>query len=102
RYGHPCRSLQYFQPRRVGTTQHGFQQQQFRPDHHPGEYGAADAAGPQVVLVGDVMNRREFGKLAGTGMPVAALAEAVVSAQQAQAPAKSGVVAPTTSPKVKM
>ena len=31
------------------------------------------------------MNRREFVKLAGTGMPVAALAEAVVSAQQAQA-----------------
>jgi len=48
------------------------------------------------------MNRREFVKLAGTGMPVAALAEAVVSAQQAQAPATSGVVAPTTSPKVKM
>jgi mannonate dehydratase len=48
------------------------------------------------------MNRREFVKLAGAGMPVAALAEAVVSAQQAQAPAKSGIVAPTTSPKVKM
>ena len=48
------------------------------------------------------MNRREFVKLAGTGMPVAALAEAVVSAQQAQAPAQSGLVAPTTSPKVKM
>ncbi len=48
------------------------------------------------------MNRREFVKLAGAGMPVAALAEAVVSAQQAQAPAKSGIVAPTTSPKAKM
>src|SRR6266571_7925063 len=48
------------------------------------------------------MNRREFVKLAGAGMPVAALAEAVVSAQQAQAPAKSGIVAQTTSPKVKM
>src|SRR5438034_4603901 len=48
------------------------------------------------------MNRREFVKLAGAGMPVAALAEAVVSAQQAQAPAKSGIVASTTSPKVKM
>jgi mannonate dehydratase len=48
------------------------------------------------------MNRREFVRLAGTAMPAAALAEAVVSAQQAQAPAKSGIVAPTTSPKVKM
>jgi mannonate dehydratase len=48
------------------------------------------------------MNRREFVKLAGGGIPVAALAEAVVSAQQAQAPAKSGIVAPTTSPKAKM
>ena len=48
------------------------------------------------------MNRREFVKLAGAGMPAAALAEAVVSAQQAQTPAKSGIVAPTTSPKVKM
>ena len=48
------------------------------------------------------MNRREFVKLAGAGMPVAALSEAVVSAQQAQAPAKSGIVAPTISPKVKM
>jgi hypothetical protein len=48
------------------------------------------------------MNRREFVKLAGAGMPVAALAEAVVSAQQAQAPAKSGIVAPTTSQKAKM
>ena len=48
------------------------------------------------------MNRREFVRLASAGMPAAALAEAVVSAQQAQAPAKSGIVAPTTSPKVKM
>ena len=48
------------------------------------------------------MNRREFVKLAGAGVPAAALAEAVVSAQQAQNPAKSGIVATTTSPKVKM
>jgi mannonate dehydratase len=48
------------------------------------------------------MNRREFVKLAGAGMPAAALAEAVVSAQQAQAPAKSGIVAPMTSAKAKM
>ena len=48
------------------------------------------------------MNRREFVRLAGAGMSAAALAEAVVSAQQAQAPAQSGIVAPTTSPKVKM
>jgi len=48
------------------------------------------------------MNRREFVKLAGAGMAIPALAEAVVSAQQAQSPAKSGIVAPTTSPRVKM
>ena len=48
------------------------------------------------------MNRREFVKLAGSGMSTAALAEAVVSAQQAQAPAKSGTVAPTTSARAKM
>jgi mannonate dehydratase len=48
------------------------------------------------------MNRREFVRLAATGMSIPALAEGVVSAQQAQAPAKSGIVAPTTSPKVKM
>ena len=48
------------------------------------------------------MNRREFVKLAGAGMSMPALAEAVVSAQQAQSPAKSGIVAPTTSPRVKM
>src|SRR5258705_5897069 len=48
------------------------------------------------------MNRREFVKLAGAGMPVAALAEAVVSAQQAQTPAKPGIAAPTISPKVTM
>ena len=48
------------------------------------------------------MNRREFVRLAGAGMSAAALAEAVVSAQQAQAPAQSGIVAPTTSPKAKM
>ena len=33
------------------------------------------------------MNRREFVKLAGAGMPAGALAEAVVSAQMAQDPA---------------
>ena len=48
------------------------------------------------------MNRREFVKLAGAGVPAAALAEAVVSAQQAQNPAKSGIVAQTVSPKLKM
>ncbi len=48
------------------------------------------------------MNRREFVKLAGAGLSMPALAEAVVSAQQAQSPAKSGIVAPTTSPRVKM
>jgi mannonate dehydratase len=48
------------------------------------------------------MNRREFVRLAAAGVSVPALAEAVVSAQQAQSPAKSGIVAPTTSPKVKM
>src|SRR5579864_131562 len=48
------------------------------------------------------MNRREFVKLAGSGVSTAALVEAVVSAQQAQAPAKSGIVAPTTSAPVKM
>ena len=48
------------------------------------------------------MNRREFVRLAAAGLSAPALAEAVVSAQQAQAPAKSGIVAPTTSPRVKM
>jgi mannonate dehydratase len=48
------------------------------------------------------MNRREFVRLAGAGAPAAALAEAVVSAQQARSPAISGIVAPTTSPSVKM
>ena len=48
------------------------------------------------------MNRREFVKLAGSSMSMGALAEAVVSAQQAQAPAKSGIVASTTSARVKM
>jgi mannonate dehydratase len=48
------------------------------------------------------MNRREFVRLAGSGMSTAALAEAVVSAQQAEAPAKSSIVAPTTSARVKM
>jgi mannonate dehydratase len=48
------------------------------------------------------MNRREFVRLAGGGLSAGALAEAVVSAQVAQTPAVSGVVAPTTSPKVRM
>jgi mannonate dehydratase len=48
------------------------------------------------------MNRREFVRLAATGMSIPALAEGVVSAQQALAPAKSGIVAATTSPTVKM
>jgi mannonate dehydratase len=48
------------------------------------------------------MNRREFVRLAAGGMPMAALAESVVRAQQAQTPAMSGIVAPTTSQKVKM
>src|SRR4030081_2120677 len=40
------------------------------------------------------MNRREFVRLAGAGMPVGALAEAVVSAQVAAAPVKPAVAAP--------
>ena len=48
------------------------------------------------------MNRRAFVRLAGAGISAGAVAELVVSAQQAQAPAKSGIVAPTTSPKAKM
>ncbi len=48
------------------------------------------------------MNRREFVRFAGAGMSAGALAEAMVAAQQAQAPAKSGIVAPTTSPRAKM
>src|SRR5262245_6027160 len=48
------------------------------------------------------MNRREFVRLAGAGLSAGALAEAVVSAQQARSPASSGIVAPTTSPPVKM
>jgi mannonate dehydratase len=48
------------------------------------------------------MNRREFVGMAAAGVPAAALAEAVVSAQQAQSPATSGIVAPTTSPRAKM
>src|SRR5262245_1271200 len=48
------------------------------------------------------MKRREFVRLAAAGLPVPALAEALVAAQQAQSPAQSGVVAPTTSTKVKM
>ena len=45
------------------------------------------------------MNRREFVKLASAGVPAAALAEAVVEAQQAMSPARSGALPP---PKAKM
>jgi mannonate dehydratase len=48
------------------------------------------------------MNRREFVQLAGAGLSAGAVAEAMASAQVAQAPAKSGIVAPTTSPTVRM
>jgi mannonate dehydratase len=48
------------------------------------------------------MHRREFFRLAAAGVPASALAEAVVSAQVARRPATSGIVAPTTSPRVKM
>jgi mannonate dehydratase len=48
------------------------------------------------------MDRREFVRLAGAGAPAAALAEAVVSAQQARSPATSATVAPTLSPKARM
>jgi len=48
------------------------------------------------------MNRREFVRLAAAGAPAGALAEAIVSAQQAHTPAASGIVAPTRSPKVRM
>ena len=48
------------------------------------------------------MNRREFVRLAGAGMSGRALAEAMVSAQVAQRPATSGIVAATSSPKVRM
>src|SRR5262245_35040034 len=48
------------------------------------------------------MKRRDFVRMTSAGVSVGALAEAVVSAQVAQAPAKSGIVAPTTSPKVRM
>jgi mannonate dehydratase len=48
------------------------------------------------------MNRREFVRLAGAGMSAGALSEAMVSAQVARRPATSGVVAQTTSPKVRM
>jgi len=48
------------------------------------------------------MNRREFVTLAAGGVSAAALAEAMVSAQVAQRPATSGIVAQTRSPKVRM
>jgi mannonate dehydratase len=50
----------------------------------------------------NVMNRRDFVRLAGAGLSANALAEAVVSAQVARTPASSGIVAPTTSAKVRM
>src|SRR6185503_16205415 len=46
------------------------------------------------------MNRREFVRLAGAGMPVAALAEAVVSAQVAKAPSTAAASAPKAKMKV--
>jgi mannonate dehydratase len=48
------------------------------------------------------MNRREFVRLAAGGVSVPALAEAVLTAQQARSPATSGIVAPTTSPRARM
>lgn len=48
------------------------------------------------------MKRREFVRLAGAGMSIGALAEAVVSAQVATAPAKPAVAASKASPKAKM
>ena len=48
------------------------------------------------------MNRREFVRLAGTGVTAGALAEAMVSAQAAQSPAASGIVVPAPSPRVRM
>src|SRR5215471_17642494 len=48
------------------------------------------------------MNRRDFVRLAAGGMSATALAETMVSAQLAQRPATSGIVAPTTSPTVRM
>ena len=48
------------------------------------------------------MDRRTFVRLAGAGVPAAAVAESVVAAQQASSPATSGIVAPTTSPTAKM
>ena len=46
------------------------------------------------------MNRREFVRLAGAGMPAGALAEAVVSAQQAQSAGE--VRGPDGIPKAQM
>jgi mannonate dehydratase len=48
------------------------------------------------------MNRREFVRLAGAGLSVGALAEAMVSAQVAKAPAKPAVTPPKASPKARM
>src|SRR5258708_10592845 len=48
------------------------------------------------------MNRREFGRLAGAGVSAGALAEAVVSAQVARAPAASAAVAPNASGRARM
>jgi mannonate dehydratase len=46
------------------------------------------------------MNRREFVRLAGTGASVGALAEAIVSAQVASAPASRAVTSPKANMKV--
>ena len=46
------------------------------------------------------MNRREFVRLAGAGMPAAVLAEAVVSAQVARTPPTPAARFPTAKMKV--
>ena len=48
------------------------------------------------------MNRREFVRLASSGLSAGALAEAVVSAQVARTPAQAAAVAPKPSPKARM
>src|SRR6266540_6892 len=48
------------------------------------------------------MNRREFVRLAGAGMSVGALAEAVVASQVTRTPARPAPTAPKASPKARM
>src|SRR4029453_12166470 len=52
--------------------------------------------------LGEIMNRREFVTLAGSGLSVGALAEAVVSAQTAKAPAAKAPAAKAAAPRAKM